>query len=188
MKILKENFAVKFVVSLFVFSIIAGIFLYIIYKPNLDSYIYEFKDIVTASKQNTFIKNIGILSIIFVLSLSIIGSIGIVFYTFYEGFCTGFTLASFIGVCGIKGASFYTLFFIVSKSLFVLAMLYFSIVCLHFVFRLCDALLRKDKEEVYRNVLKHFYRYIILLFIIILNSTLIYFFANKILTLFINLI
>ena len=188
MKFFKNNFVVKFILALFLISILIGFLLYMAYKPDLSSYINDFKELLSTTKQNTFLFNIGIISLVFVLSLSIIGMPIVYFYVFYEGVCTGFTAALFLTLFGFKGITFYAIFIILSKLVYILLLLYFLAMCTRFDLKIIQNLIHKSKDDLYKNLTNHFYRYIIIFIVLILNSTFIYFFSNKILMKFINLI
>lgn len=188
MKYFKNNFLVKFVGALFLIGIIIGFLFYFTYKPDLSSNLDSFKTLITTTHQNTFMSNIVLISAIFVLSISIVGLPALVFYIFYEGLSIGFTLGLFLSAYQIKGLIFYLLFFIVSKLLYILIMLYFSVISLKYIVKFVDCILSKNRENLYKTIVYHFYRFIIVLLVVIVNSTLIYFLSNKIIGLFINII
>lgn len=188
MKYFKNNFLVKFVGALFLIGIIIGFLFYFTYKPDLSSSIDSFKTLISTTNQNTFISNIILISAIFILSISIVGLPALVFYIFYEGLSIGFTLGLFMAAFHAKGLIFYLLFFIVSKLIYTAIMLYFSIISIRYIIKFVECIINKNREELYRTIVYHFYRFIIILVIVIVNSSLIYFLSNKILSLFINLI
>lgn len=188
MKIFKNNFLVKFVGALFLIGIIIGCLFYFTYKPDLSSNLESFKDLIVTTHQNTFISNIVLISAIFVLSVSIVGLPALIFYIFYEGLSIGFTIGLFASAFHVKGLIFYLLFFIVSKLLYTVIMLYFSIISMKYIVKFIDSVINKNREELYKTIVYHFYRFIIILIIVIVNSTLIYFLGNKIIGLFINII
>ena len=188
MKFFKNNFAVKFIVTLFLISLILGFLFYLAYKPDLLSYIDDFKSLITTNHQNVFLLNLGIISLIFILSLSIIGVPGIIFYIFYEGFSIGYTFGVFLVTFKLKGMLFYFLFILISKFLYIILMLYFSIMCLRFTYKLIDIFITKKREELYKTITYHFYRFIIIVLILVVNSVVIYFGANSILKLILGLL
>lgn len=188
MKFFKNNFVVKFVVTLFLISIIFGLLFFFAYKPDLNAHIEDFKSLVTTSRQNVFLLNLGLISLIFILSISIVGLPGIIFYLFYEGFSIGFTLGLFLMSFKIKGLLFYLIFIISSKLIYLVVMLYFSVMCIRFIWEILEALVYKNKENLYKNIIYHFYRFVIILFILIINSIFIFLFSNNILKLVLGLI
>lgn len=188
MKNFKNNFIVKFVVTLFLIGIIIGFLFYFFYKPDLMSYLDSLKSLIQTSHQNTFLSSIVIVSMIFILSISVLGLPILAFYIFYEGLSIGFTLALFLGVYSIKGAFFYLAYLLFSKLLFLVIMLYFSIVSMRYTVKFIDAVVSKSRENLYNTIVYHFYRYLIVLIAVIINSAIVYFLANKVISLLIHLI
>lgn len=188
MKILKNNFVLKFVVTLFLVGLLIGLLTYINFKPDLSSYLSVFKDNLVDTHQNTFLLNIIFISGIFILSLSIIGLPVICFYLFYEGLAVGYTFGTFIVLYGIKGALFYLLYFLLIKGIYLILVIYFSTTSIKFIHRLITSIINKNNESLYNVIKYHFLRYIIILIITILNSCLIYFISGKIINLFAPLI
>ena len=188
MIMLKNNNTVKFVVTLFLVGIFIGIIANITFKPEISPYLNDFTREVSSDNLNTFLLNIALISGVFILSISIVGLPIILFYIFYEGFSIGFTLISFALVFGIKGFLFYLLYFVIVKLIFIICALYFVFMSTRFYIRLINALIHKKQEEIYGVFVNQLYRYIIVLLVIAINSTLIYFFANKIIALFLPLI
>ncbi len=188
MKLLKNNFLVKFVVALFFIGVLVGVGFYFAYKPDLTGHMEVFKGLITAGHQNTFLSSIVIISGIFVLSVSILGLPAILFYVFYEGLSIGYTLATFLFLYHLKGGLFYLLFFLVSKLVFILIMFYFVITSLRYIAKFLDYFFSKNREELYKTIVYHFYRFAIVLGATLVNCVLIYFFANSIIGLFIALI
>lgn len=188
MKLLKNNFLVKFVVTLFFIGVLVGLLFYLAYKPDLSGHLQEFVNLVTSLPQNTFLSSIIIISGIFVLSVSVIGMPAIIFYIFYEGLSVGYTFGAFIWIYHLKGGIFYLLFFIFSKFIFVALAVYFAIVSMKYVKKFLDAFFSKNREELYKTIVYHFYRFAIILGLTVANSLLVYFLANRIVSLFIVLI
>lgn len=188
MKLLKNNFLVKFVVTLFFIGVVVGLLFYFAYKPDLSGNLEVFKELITSTHQNTFLSSIVIISAIFVLSISVFGLPAIIFYIFYEGLSIGYTFATFIWVYHIKGGLFYLLFILTSKLVFVLLVMYFVIISVRYIKKFLDHFFSKNREELYKTIVFHFYRFVIVLGITIINSLLIFFFSNKILLLVMGLI
>ena len=188
MKFLKNNFVVKFTISLFLVSITVGILAFFAFKPELTNQIENFKNLILTTNQNVFLIDIGIITMIFIASISIIGLPLIIFYIFYEGMSIGFTAGAFIYTFKIKGFGFYLLFLMATKLIFLLLIFYFIIVSIRFTYKIIGALIYKNKENLYDTVINQFARFVIILILIILNSSMIYFLTNKFLTIFIDLI
>lgn len=188
MKLLKNNFVVKFVVALFFIGVLVGFFFYLAYKPDLSGNIEAFKELVTSTHQNTFLSSLVLISAIFVLSISIIGLPAIVFYLFYEGLSIGYTLAAFMTIYHIKGAIFYLLFFLVSKLIFILIVFYFIIISLRYIMKFLDHFFSKNREELYQTIVYHFYRFVIVLGVTMANCLIIYLLSNRLVQTFLNLL
>ncbi len=188
MKKLKNNFIVKVVVSLFIISVIIGLLTFLFYRPDLSLYFDEFIKEVSNSNQNVFLLNLGVLSLIFMASIIIIGVPVAYLYIFYEGFSIGFTIGVFVLTKGIKGLLFYLIFLFISKLIYIMIVLYFIIVSTRFSKNLIYYLIKKKRDDLFNSIILHFYRFLIVIIISLINSTLIYFFANKVLVLVLNLI
>lgn len=188
MKKLKNNFTVKVVVSLLIISIIIGLLTFLFYKPDLSLYLDDFINKVSNTKQNVFLLNLSVLALIFIASIIIVGVPLMYMYLFYEGFSIGFTIGVFIYLKGIKGIMFYLLFLFVSKLIYIVLILYFIVVSTRFSKSLIYYLVKRRKDELYNSIILHFYRFLIVIIISLINSTLIYFFANKVLVLSLSLI
>lgn len=184
----KNNFIVKFVVTLFLIGIIIGFLSYFFFKPDLKEHLESFKDLLLTTKQNTFLSSTILISAIFVLSISIIGAPVIAFYLFYEGLSIGFTFGLFLAFYNIKGLLFYILFLLSSKIIYLLIIGYFIIFSLRYIVRFIDAIINKNREELYKTIVFHFYRYLMVLGAILINCTLIYFLSNRLIMFFIDLI
>lgn len=188
MKFLKNNFIVKFVVTLFFIGVLVGFVFYLAYKPDLSGYIGEFKNLLASTHQNTFLSSIVLISAIFVLSVSIVGLPAILFYVFYEGLAIGYTFAAFLWLYHLKGGLFYLLFVVTSKLIYLAIMIYFVILSIRYISKFLDSFFSKNREELYKTIVYHFYRFTIVLAVIIVNSIAIYFISNKLLETFINLL
>lgn len=186
MKNIKENAIVRFVVALFVVGIVTGIIFYILYKPDVIGYMDEFKKL--NGHQNVYLQNVFLVSAIFVLSISVVGMPFLMIFLFYEGMSVGFTFAVCTALYSIKGIAFYFLYFLVSKLVTLAIILYFLIISISYVFKFIDGVISKNKEAISSSITKELYRFLIVFGAIILNSTFIYLFGNKIVLLFIGLI
>lgn len=188
MKNIRDNAIVKFVVALLVIGLITGFIFFLLYKPDVASYIDAFKEFVSTSHQNTYLKDIILISGVFVLSVSIVGLPILAILIFYEGMTIGFALAVFISIDFLKGLLFYTLFMLICKVVFLLIFTYFTVISLSYVLKFLDASISKNREELSRTVLREMYRFLIVFVIVLLNSTFIYLFGNTIVGMFIGLI
>lgn len=188
MKFFKNNFIVRFIIALFLVGFLFGLIIYFTYKPNLTEYINQFKELIITSHNNSFLIYIIVLATLFISTLTIIGSPLILLYTFYEGLSISYTLCIFLSHSGIKGAIFYILFLILTKSIYILIMLYFSMLSIKFVKKIIEAFLNKDRDSLYSIITHHFLRFIIVLFVIIINGITVHFISTRIIKLFVFLL
>lgn len=169
------------VVYLFFISVIFGLVYFLLHKPDLNTYITSFIDSIINSKQNIILFNIGAISILFLSSITIFPLPLIYLYIFTEGFSIGFTFGLFILSRGVNGFIFYFLFIIICKLVYLIILLYFVIMCSKYVRNILINIIKKNREGIYKSIINNFYRYIIVLIIVIINSLFIYFYSNKIL-------
>jgi hypothetical protein len=188
MNMLKRKFLLKFVLSLFVVGIILGVIFNLAYKANFEPDFESFKEFIGTGHINTFMPHIILIIGTFILSISVIGIPLIIFYTFYIGLAFGFTITTFIKFYHLKGLLFYVLYFMSTKLIFYILLLYFIILSLRFSYKLVNSLIRKDTKELYTVIIYHFYRFLIVIFFSILNSAIIYFLSKLILSKMVNLI
>lgn len=188
MKNIKENAIVKFVVALFLVGFITGFIFYLLYKPDMLANIDAFKTSVSTSHQNTYLYDTIKISSIFVLSISIIGLPILAIITFFEGMSIGFTFAVFISLFSFKGFLFYFLFVLICKLVFLIIFLYFTVISLSYVLKFLDSSINKNKEQITHSIVKEMYRFLIVFITVILNSTFIFLFGNKLVSLFMNIL
>lgn len=188
MKKIKESAIVKFVIALFLIGLITGLIFYFLYKPDVANYIDTFRDFIKTGHQNTYLLDGIIISSVFILSISCIGIPLLLILLFYEGMSIGFTLGVFLSIDFFKGIVFYSLFLVVSKLVFLACLLYLSIISLSYSMKFIDAMISKNKEDLHRSIVLELYRFLIVFLVVILNSTFLYLFGNKLVGLFIGLI
>jgi len=182
MKILKNNFLVKFIITLFLIGFIFGFLYFITIKPEVTSLIEGFKETINSSRQNTYLLSLGIICIIFFLSVSVLGLPIIFFINFYAGLSLGYTLCAFISFANLKGFFFYLIFIFLSKLIFLVVLMYFIYTSVQFTYSLVMKFIKKDQSGFYYLIIGHFYRFLIVLGAVLVNSSLIYLFTNKILS------
>lgn len=187
---LKDNsstFLIKFLFGLLLIGFLFGIYIFL----NLDTSVKE--GIITSlsniketfnEPQNFILNHIIILCVLFVLSLSVFGSIFILLYNFYEIASLGFFIASIIKFKGFSGLLFGTGVFICNKLVWLLITGYLCIISVTYSISFIQKL-HTDKSII---IIKHIKRLSIILGITIINETLIYFLSNKILSLLLFLL
>ena len=187
---LKDNsstFLIKFLFGLLVIAFLFGIYIFLNLDTNVkEGIITSLSDIKTSilEPQNFIINHIIILCVLFVLSLSVFGSILVIFYNFYEIASLGFFIASMIKYKGIFGLLFGTGIFICNKLVWFLIISYLCIISITYSISFIQKL-HTDKSML---IIKHIKRLSILLGIALINETLIYFLSNKILSLLLFLL
>lgn len=186
MKILKNNFLVKFIVTLFLVGFIFGFLYFITMKPEVGGFIENFKEVTKNTRQNTFLLNLAIICAVFFLSISVIGLPLVFFINFYTGISVGYTLCAFISVSHLKGFFFYLIFIVLSKLIFYIVLMYFIYISIKFTYNVVIKFVKKDQSGFYQLIIGHFYRFLIVLGVVLVNSGIIYLFTNKILSLALN--
>ena len=186
---IKRNSKVfKFIITLIILGLISGIILYL----NLSK---ETKEIIvntlvnlnknlTTTKQNNIIYHLFIISIFILISLTLILYPLTFFYLFYEILSFGFILSYYFSNFGIGGTIYSLIYFLLNKAFFLLILIYVSIVSYNLITKIIKALMKKDNISV-RELYQNFFLKILIssLFILIIDI-IIYFFGNKILSLF----
>lgn len=188
MKKLKNNSIIRFIVVLFLFGLCIGIVSYYSNKLDLSNYLLEFKNYVVNNHNNVFLLDIIVISSIFLLSLIVVGYPLVLTYVIYEGLSFGYTLCVFFNYYGFKGILFYFLFYLLIKLVFIIVILYQAYIGFKYARIVVKAIIDKNINSIYKSLFMHFIRYLIVLVIVIINSALIYFLSNKIISLFISLI
>ena len=189
MKKKKKLSILKFILLIFIFGFISGI-LFFFLKNNLD-YSYYVKDFIYKAKnynQSLVLYNSSLVFIIYFLSLSLLGIFLILPIIFVEACAIGFTISLFFYYLGIKGLIFYFLFFIESKLINYILLLYFSFMSINFVIKVIASYIGKNASNFYKSFFNQFSRFIIVLFLTILNSLMIKYLFKGITTYLIKLL
>ncbi len=181
MKALKKNAVTKFVITLSIIGLISGLIYSVALKPDLSQYLKSFIKSIGNIRINTILSNIGIICLIFILSHSVIGLPIPILYLFIETFSIGYTFGIFIVTYKLKGLLFYLIYFLLVKSVFLVLVILFIIVCTRSTLKIITSFKEKNKDQLYKTIKYSFIRLAIVLSISLINSILIYFIANKIL-------
>ena len=188
-KLFKNNF-LTFMMILFFIGLIAGI----IYFFNLSSLtqnevlssINHVRD--TGPYLNIINNQLLLIIIIIIMSFSIIGFPLIIFLFFYQAICLTFTGTAFVYFFGFKGLIFFLIYFILSNLIYYIALFYLTNLSYKMTITLINSLKKKIELNLGDFFRKHFSKYIVILSILLIYNTLIYFFGSKILKIFIFLI
>lgn len=184
-KWIKSNRSIiKFLLMLLIISTLIGIYFYLskekIIKESINTELIKMIDNLNITRQNNIINHLLILIILSVLSLTIIGLPIIIIYFIYEGISIGFLLSSFINYSPIKGFLFGSIFIIISKTIYILILIYLLTNTLKYTKSFIKRL-KISKNDIITNQLA---KTIFCITIILINDIILYFLGNKIILLF----
>jgi len=178
----------KFALTFIIISLLTGIVLYL----NLNK---ETKDLIMNSlltlndnlkdvRQNNVIYHLFIMSSFVLLSLTLFLYPLTLFYIFYEILSFGFVLAYYGCVFNIGGIIYELIYFLINKALFLLVLIYISIISYKLIKKIIKSLINKEKISV-RELYSNFFKKILICSaFILITDIFVYFFGNKILSLF----
>lgn len=184
-KWLKSNRSIiKFLVMLFITSILVGIYLYLskekLIKESINTELIKMINNLDITRQNNILNHLLIMIVISVLSLTIIGLPLILIYFLYEGVSIGFLLSSFINYSPIKGMLFGTIFIIISKIIYITILIYLLTNTLKYTKSFLKRLKMTKNELIINQVIKILF----CITITFINDIILYFIGNKIITIF----
>ncbi len=193
MKRLKNsNVAKIFILTLLICGLLFGIIYFNLQndlnKSLITEKISDFANIIKTTNQNMILNHLLIIIILMFLAYSIIGMPLILFYLFYESTSIGFFLASIFSIYKIKGLLFGIIFIIISKLPFILFLIYISYIALKITKKLLRVLIFKENDSLYQLLKNLFLKLAIAIITILIYDLFLYFFANKILKLFLFLL
>lgn len=184
-KWIKSNRSIiKFLVMLFITSILVGIYLYLskekLIKESINTELIKMINNLDITRQNNILNHLLIMIVISVLSLTIIGLPVILIYFLYEGVSIGFLLSSFINYSPIKGMLFGTIFIIISKIIYITILIYLLTNTLKYTKSFLKRLKMAKNELIINQVIKILF----CITITLINDIILYFIGNKIITIF----
>ena len=184
-KWLKSNRSIiKFLLMLFITSILVGIYLYLskekLIRESINTELIKMINNLDITRQNNILNHLLIMIVLSVLSLTIIGLPIILIYFFYEGVSIGFLLSSFINYSPIKGLLFGTIFIIISKIIYITILIYLLTNTLKYTKNFLKRLKMAKNELIINQVIKISFCTTITL----INDIILYFIGNKIITIF----
>lgn len=184
-KWLKSNRSIiKFLLMLFITSILVGIYLYLskekLIRESINTELIKMINNLDITRQNNILNHLLIMIVLSVLSLTIIGLPIILIYFLYEGVSIGFLLSSFINYSPIKGMLFGTIFIIISKIIYITILIYLLTNTLKYAKNFLKRLKMAKNELIINQVLKISFCTTITL----INDIILYFIGNKIITIF----
>ena len=184
-KWLKSNRSIiKFLLMLFITSILVGIYLYLskekLIRESINTELIKMINNLDITRQNNILNHLLIMIVLSVLSLTIIGLPIILIYFLYEGISIGFLLSSFINYSPIKGMLFGTIFIIISKIIYITILIYLLTNTLKYTKNFLKRLKTTKNELIINQVIKISFCTTITL----INDIILYFIGNKIITIF----
>ncbi|MCI6764151.1 stage II sporulation protein M [bacterium] len=184
-KWLKSNRSIiKFLLMLFITSILVGIYLYLskekLIRESINTELIKMINNLDITRQNNILNHLLIMIVLSVLSLTIIGLPIILIYFLYEGVSIGFLLSSFINYSPIKGMLFGTIFIIISKIIYITILIYLLTNTLKYTKNFLKRLKMAKNELIINQVIKISFCTTITL----INDIILYFIGNKIITIF----
>ena len=184
----KKSTIFKFIATLFILGIIVGIILYLNLdsdiKKSIISTVTNLNENLKTTKQNNLLFHLLIISSSLLASLTIFLFPLNIFYLFYESLCIGFIFASFFNISGLSGLLYALIYIILNKALYLLILVYLNIISYKLIKKILKALFQKDNISVRDLYLNYFKKILICLASLTILDIFIFFFGNKILSLF----
>lgn len=144
--------------------------------------INEFLQSIDKSNIGLILMHLVILSTLLVTSTILLGGPLIIFFIFYNGFTIGFIISSITCIFGIKGLLFSLIYVIISKLIFLVFLIIFSVNLFKIVKCTIDYIVyKKNSKEIFSAYIK---RCIIFTSIILINDIILYFWGLKLVKVF----
>ncbi|MBD8924165.1 hypothetical protein EGR52_12355 [bacterium] len=131
---------------------------------------------------NNILIHLVSLSTIFLMSLFVIGIPLVIFFLFYNGFSIGFTICSLTNIFGIKGLLYGIIYILISKGIFILFLIIFSVTLFKIIKELIDVFINKSNNKDMLVLLIK--KALLCVLIIFINDIILYFGGVKLINLF----
>lgn len=145
---------------------------------NVNNFLQSFD----ASNISILVQHLVILSTLLILSIFLIGGPLVIFFMFYNGFTIGFIISSITCIFGIKGMLFGVLYVIISKLVFVVLFIIFSVNLFKIVKCVIDYLVYKKSNK--ESLVMFMKRSIVFIGIIMISDIILYFGGVKLINIF----
>ena len=145
---------------------------------NINNFLQSFG----SSNISILVQHLVILSTLLILSIFLIGGPLVIFFMFYNGFTIGFIISSITCIFGIKGMLFGVLYVIVSKLVFVVLFIIFSVNLFKIVKCVIDYLVYKKSNK--ESLVMFMKRSIVFIGIIMISDIILYFGGVKLINIF----
>lgn len=185
---IKSSYLIKFLFGFFLIGLLVGFFLFFKLDTSAkESVILSLSNInsaVSDGHQNFIVMHLIISLFLTVLSLCVIGFPLVLFYLFFEFASFGFLLAGLIKLKGFNGLMFGLASFFINKFVYIVLLCYLAYVSFSFFRKII-----KYKEQMDTRIFAlHLKRLGIILLAIFINDLIIYFWGNKLLSIFLFLL
>lgn len=120
--------------------------------------------------KNTIISNLLFSLIIWIMGISVVGVLVVIFIVFYKSFTLGFTIASIIYTYSIKGCLIALLYIFPHMVVNILILLYLSTYSIKLSIILIKSILRKDSFNFKSFINNYLKIYLITLIVLIISS------------------
>lgn len=144
--------------------------------------INNFLQSLGTSNITILVQHLVILSTLLILSIFLIGGPLVIFFIFYNGFTIGFIISSITCIFGIKGMLFGVLYVIISKLVFVVLFIIFSVNLFKIVKCVIDYLVYKKRNK--ESLVMFMKRSIVFIGIIMISDVILYFGGAKLINIF----
>ncbi len=131
-----------------------------------------------------FLPHIFALSVLFVLSFFIIGLPIYIFFMFYNGFSVGFTVASIGSIFQIKGIIYGIIYVLISRGIFLVLLLIFIFFLVRIGEKVFLIMTHKSNKNEGQLILGLVKKSLIVLLLILINDTFLYFWGAKLVNIF----
>lgn len=145
---------------------------------NINNFLQSFG----TSNISILVQHLVILSTLLILSIFLIGGPLVIFFMFYNGFTIGFIISSITCIFGIKGMLFGVLYVIISKLVFVVLFIIFSVNLFKIVKCVIDYLVYKKSNK--ESLVMFMKRSIVFIGIIMISDVILYFGGAKLINIF----
>ena len=186
-----NKYIIKFLFLMFLLGVFVGFYIYLkqpsTIKTGIVNEIATLEKLLRGAPQNNFLYHLVIFSVVFVVSLSIVGMPIILFYLFYEGVSAGFLLAGLFHYKKIRGILYGAIFILVNKAVIYISLCYILVVSITFANRVLHSIRKRDNRWP-SYIINHIIKLTFSIFVLVLGDVFIYFFGNKILSYFLFLL
>ena len=131
---------------------------------------------------NSGIIHLIMLSSLLILSVFLIGGPLVLFFMFYNGFSIGFIISSLTCIFGIKGILYGVIYVIISKLVYVVLLILFSVNLFKIVRCIIDLIVYKKSNK--ESIVIFIKRSVVFIGMILLNDIILLFCGGKLVNLF----